>query len=233
MPTPVIEFDRVTVGAVGVYESSVSEITLAIEAGGLAIVLLEKEHIRLPLGDLAVGILAPDAGHVRLRGSDWLDMTPDASANARGHIGRVFEGNPWIDSIEVSRNIMLAQLHHTRRPVADITRQAADLSRFFGLPGLPLHSPTAVHGKDLARAACARAFMGQPDLLILERPTAGVYPEILPALLNMLRSARDRGAGVLWLTDNRDVWDNPAVRPTLRGHMYGARMRLDRQEQSL
>ena len=232
MPIPVLELDQVTVDAAGIYDSSVSEITFAVEAGGLAMVLLEKEHVHLPLGDLAVGILAPDAGCVRLHGSDWLDMTPDVAADARGSIGRVFEGNPWIDSMEVSQNIMLAQLHHTRRPVAEITRQAAELSRAFGLPGLPLHSPSTVHGKDLARAACVRAFMGQPDLLVLERPTAGVYPEILPALLNMLRSARDRGAAVLWLTDNQDVWDNPAVRPTVSGHMYGARMRSDWKERS-
>jgi len=232
MPTPIIEFDQVTVGAGGIYGSSVSEITLAVEAGGLAMVLLEKERTYLPLGDLAVGTLAPDAGRVKFRGVDWVDMGPDAAGDLRGHIGRVFEGSPWLESVEVSRNIMLAQLHHTRLPLVDITRQAADLSRSFGLPGLPLHYPSTVHGKDMARAACARAFMGQPELLVLERPTTGVYPEILPALVNMLRSARDRGAAVLWLTDNQGVWDNPAVRPTLRGHMYGARMHVDGKERS-
>jgi phospholipid/cholesterol/gamma-HCH transport system ATP-binding protein len=232
MPTPVLEIEQVTVGAVETYDSSVSEIALSIEAGALAMVLLEAEHTHLPLADLAVGILAPDAGCVRFLGTDWLDMTPTAAADTRGRVGRVFEGNPWIESMEVSQNIMLAQLHHTRRTMADLTRQAEELSRAFGLPGLPLHSPSTVQGKDLARAACVRAFMGQPDLLILERPTAGVYPEILPVLLNMLRSARSRGAAVLWLTDNPDVWNDPAVRPTLRGRMYGARIRMDGEERA-
>ena len=227
MPAAALEFDDVTFGTDRVYDSSVSAVTLGIDPGDLAIVLLEEERVRLPLGDLAVGILAPDEGHVRFHGRDWLSMTPDVASDNRGRVGRVFEGSPWIDGIEVSENIMLAQQHHTQRPITDITRQAAELSRVFGLPGLPLRLPSAFRGQDLARAACARAFMGEPDLLILERPTAGVYPEILPALLNILHAARKRGAAVLWLTDNPGVWENPGVHPTRRGQMYGARMRVD------
>lgn len=227
MPTPTLEFDDVTFGADGVYDSSVSGITLSLEPGDLAIVLLEEERIHLPLADLAVGILEPDEGRVRFHGSNWRGLTPDQAADIRGHIGRVFEGKLWVDGIDLSQNIMLAQLHHTRRLIGDMTRQATELSRVFGLPGLPLSLPSKVHGKDLARAACVRAFMGEPDLFVFERPTEGVYPELLPALLNSLRSARQRGAAALWLTDNSEIWNNPGVRPTLRGRMYGARMLVD------
>ena len=227
MPTPILEFDDVTFGGDGVYDSSVSGITLAVEPGDLTIVLLEEECIHLPLADLAVGILAPDEGRVRLHGSNWLALTPDKAADMRGHIGRVFEGNPWIENFDLSQSIMLAQLHHTRRPIGDMTRQAAELSRVFGLAGLPLSLPSTVHVKDLARAACVRAFMGEPALFILDRPTEGVYPELLPALLNTLGAARQRGATVLWFTDNSEVWNNPGVHPTLRGRMYGARMLVE------
>ena len=201
-----------------------------LESGDLAIVLLEKEHVHLPLADLAAGIVAPNQGRVRLNNFNWLEMSPEVSAGNRGHIGRVFEGNPWMDDLEVNQSIMLGQLHHTSRPFDELTRQASELSRVFGLPGLPFHFPSTFRGKDLARAACVRAFMGKPDLLILERPTEGVYPELLPSLLNMLRQARDRGSAVLWLTDNIKVWNNPGVHPTLRGKMYGARMHMDQKE---
>ena len=230
MGMPVLEFDSVTFIASHIYDSSVSEITFKLGSGDLAIVLLEKEHARLPLADLAVGIVIPNQGRVKLHNSNWSDMSPGISSNNRGHIGRVFEGNPWIDDLEVNQSIMLAQLHHTSRSFDELARQAAELSRVFGLPGLPFHFPSTFRGKDLARAACVRAFMGEPDLLVLERPTKGVYPEILPSLLNMLRRVRDRGAAVLWLTDKIEVWNNPGVRPTLRGQMYGARMHIDQTE---
>ena len=37
---------------------------------------------------------------------------------------------------------------------------------------------------DLQRAACVRAFLGTPDLVLLERPDEGVYPDIMPPLIN-------------------------------------------------
>lgn len=229
IPVPTLGFDGVTFSAGHIYDSSVSGITFKLEGGDLMIVLLEKEHVRLPLADLAAGIIAPDEGAVRFHDSDWLDMSPETAAENRGHMGRVFEGNPWLDDLKVNQNIMLGQLHHTSRPLDEIARQAAGLSRIFGLPGLPVHFSSTFRGKDLARAACVRAFMGEPDVLVLERPTAGVYPELLPSLLNMLRRERNRGAAVLWLTDNTEVWNNPGVRPTLRGQMYGARMHVDQK----
>ena len=228
--TPILEFDIVTFRAGHIYDSSVSEITFVLNPGDLAIVLLEKERVCLPLADLAVGIVEPDAGCIKMCGSDWLSMTSEVAAENRGQIGRVFEGNLWLDNLEVNQNIMLGQMHHTHRPIAEITRQAADLSRVFDLPGLPLNLPSTFRGKDLARAACVRAFMGKPVLLILERPTAGVYPELLPSLLNMLNSARKHGAAVLWLTDNTKVWDNPGSRATIHGRMHGARMHVKKRE---
>jgi phospholipid/cholesterol/gamma-HCH transport system ATP-binding protein len=228
MSTPTLEFDNVSFGANDVYDSSVSEITFVLGPGDLGVVLLEKERVYLPLGDLAAGIVEPDEGRVKMRGSDWLAMTSEVAAENRGRIGRVFEDNPWIDDIEVGQSIMLGQLRHTQRRVAEIKHEAAELSRIFGLPGLPLGLPSTHRGKDLARAACVRAFMGKPDLLILERPTAGVHPEPLPSLPNMLSAARKRGAAVLWLTDSAKVWDNPGIPTRLRGRMQGARMYLDR-----
>ncbi len=228
----ILEFDDVTFSGNDVYDSSVSQISFTLERCDLAIVLLEKEHARLPLADLAAGIITPDRGEIRFQGSDWREMPPDTAARKRGRIGRVFEGNPWLDDLEVNQNIMLSQLHHTQRPVDEIARQAAELSRLFGLPGLPFHLPSTFRGKDLARCACVRAFMGRPELVILERPTHGVYPEILPSLINVLRVVRSQGAAVLWLTDNTAVWNNPGVRPTLKAQMYGARVHVDTKEPS-
>jgi ABC-type ATPase involved in cell division len=77
---------------------------------------------------------------------------------------------------------------------------------------------------DLQRAGCVRAVIGAPDLILLERPAHWVFPEIMPPLINAVRSARNRGAAVVWLTDNAAIWNDRGIRPTWRCVMSGAQM---------
>ena len=46
-------------------------------------------------------------------------------------------------------------------------------------------------------AACVRAFLGEPILIILERPTVDVQSEIMPGLMHSIRSVRERGRNPL------------------------------------
>jgi phospholipid/cholesterol/gamma-HCH transport system ATP-binding protein len=121
-------------------------------------------------------------------------------------------------------NITLAQRHHTRRPESEIRDEASELARLFSLPGLPRGLSTGMRRQDLRRASCVRALLGKPTLLILERPTAGVYPAMMPALMTSLRVARSRGSAVLWMTADRGVWNDAGIRPTFRATMSGSQL---------
>jgi phospholipid/cholesterol/gamma-HCH transport system ATP-binding protein len=151
-------------------------------------------------------------------------MPPDRASVLRGTIGRIFAREGWVRHRTLAENIMLSQLYHTTRPYDDIRREAQQLAQTFGLPGLPSGPVEALLPADLQRAACARAFMGDPALLILETPTRGVYPGIMGALVNTLRKAREREAAVLWLTTNERVWRDQALRPTQKYHMAGSQL---------
>ena len=123
-------------------------------------------------------------------------------------------------------NILLPQLHHTRRKIAELRNEAVQLAEHFGLPGLPSGWPDDVMRADHQRAACIRAFLGQPSLVVLEEPTFGVYPEILPPLVNAIRRACDRGCGVIWLTREDQVWNDPLL-PATRRYRLTARKLME------
>ena len=225
-PAPVLSFDAVTIESPRAYEydSSVWDVNLSLGPGELVLVRMEKEHTRLPLADAACGVIPPDQGAVRFEGQSWSDLAPDAAAARRGRIGRVFGDGGWVRTMPVADNVTLAQRHHTRRPPKEIEDEAVALARQFALPGLPRGLPTDVRRQDLRRAACVRALMGEPRLLLLEEPTDGVYPEIMPSLVNALRGARRRGAAVMWLTADGRVWNDAGIRPTAKYLMTGSQM---------
>ena len=225
-PAPTLEFEEVTIEAHGLYDSAVWEVDFRLLPSELVLLRLERGHCRLPLADGAEGLIEPSRGRIRFLGEDWAEMLPRRIAAQRGRIGRIFEEASWIENLDVDQNITLSQRHHTRRNEMEIIEEASSLARRFDLPGLPRGPVWNIRRQDLHRSACVRAFLGSPALVILERPTRELYPEVMPGLINTVQELRGRGGAVLWTTDNVDVWSNPAIHPTQRYQMFGARMRV-------
>jgi phospholipid/cholesterol/gamma-HCH transport system ATP-binding protein len=220
--TDILRFHDVTIAADREYKSGMCNLNSSLAPGTLVVVLLEKEQLHNPLADAAEGLVAPVQGTVTFLGEDWQTMTPDRAAAQRGRIGRVFEGDGWLSDLDVGQDIMLAQQHHTRRPVREIKQEATQLCRVFGLPGLPHGRASNARRQDLQKAACVRAFLGSPILILLEDPTAGIYTDVIGSLIDMVHEARQRGAAVLWTTNELQVWNHPELGVTARWRMLGA-----------
>jgi len=187
-----------------------------LDGGDLALVNLERPRFGSILADACCGLHQAAEGSIFFLGKDW-SLLPSNTANAlRGRIGRVFTFGNWINRLTLLENILLPQLHHTSRKFTELRNQAVHLAEHFGLPGLPTGLPDDAMRTDHQRAACIRAFLGQPSLILLEEPTFGVYPEILPPLINAIRNACDRGCGVIWLTLEDHIWNDPLLPATHR-----------------
>ena len=226
MTDTVLEFQQVTVEGGHLYDTAIWQVSFRLLRSELMLVRLEAGHLSIQLADVAQGLVEPIQGSVSFLGKRWSALSEDARLAARARIGRVFDEPGWISELDMDDNITLLQRHHTRRPESAIRDEASELARHFSLPGLPQCKPSDMRAPDLRRAACVRAFLGQPELLILERPTAGVYPDIMPALMASVQAARSRGATVLWTTDDWEVWNDPGIKPTIRGAMTGSQMSI-------
>ncbi|MHB8522047.1 MAG: ATP-binding cassette domain-containing protein [Limisphaerales bacterium] len=218
----ILNFNDVTIATGAHYETGLCDISLALDPGDLLLVRIERENERLPLADAAEGLAPPTEGSVTFLGEDWQRMSADQAAAQRGKVGRVFEDEGWISNLTVDENIVLSQRHHTQRSEEDILDEALKLARLFGLPGLPAGRPADVRRPDLRKAACIRAFLGQPALIILERPSRG---DPATPLENAVRAARQRGAAVLWTTGDPQIWNNRALCATSRAKMFGPQLR--------
>lgn len=226
MTDTVLEFRQVAVEGGHAYDTAIWQVSFRLARGELALIGLEAGHLRTPLADAAQALVEPLQGSVHFLGQQWSSLSPTARLVARAKIGRVFEEPAWISELDMDENITLAQEHHSRRALAQIREDASELALRFSLPGLPLGKPSQMRASDLRRAACVRALLGAPELLILERPTNGVYPEIMPALMASVTAARARGAAVLWTTDNAEEWNDAGIRPTIHCKMTGSQLSI-------
>ena len=221
---PILELSKAAVAA----RSDVTpqgHVTLTLLPGELTLLDARDPRRATWLADLCCGLFPLAEGAIRFLGYDWHRLPYDYAAALRGRIGRVVASGGWIASIDMATNILLPQLHHTRIPRAQLFAEATRIAGDFGLPGLPAGHVDDTSGLDLARSAYVRAFLGRPALLILEDPAEGHIAELLPPLLNAMASARAEGSAVLWLTDERRVWEDRTIGAShrLRLHDYGLR----------
>lgn len=227
MSTAILNFSNVTVSSSSAYETGLTGVCFELRAGDLLLVRIERENERLPLADASQGLLQPDRGEVSFLGEDWADLTCDKAAARRGKIGRLFDDEGWISDLDVDENILLSQLHHTNRTEAEIMDEALKFARVFGLPGLPRGRPGKVRRWDLRKAACIRAFLGKPVLIILEQPVRGVYADFIAPLLDAVQSARRRAAAVLWTVTDPQIWKHAALHATASARMHGSQLQME------
>jgi phospholipid/cholesterol/gamma-HCH transport system ATP-binding protein len=193
---------------------------LALAPGELALIDAPDPMHSAAFGNLCAGLAPLVAGRVRFMDRDWATLPEDSAAALRGRMGRVFAGGSWLPHLSVADNVLLPQLHHTRASEQALRERAAMLAQGFGLPGLPLVRPRDLSPAELARAACVRAFLGEPALLLLETPLGDrLVRDLAPPLLDALAGARARGAACLWLTRSSLVWEDRSFPTTYRLHL--------------
>jgi phospholipid/cholesterol/gamma-HCH transport system ATP-binding protein len=222
--SPILKFNDVTIESNPDYDTGLWNSSFEINPGELLLVRIEREGERLPLADATEGLATLSQGSVNFLGENWKEMSPDHAAARRGRIGRLFEDDGWIGDLDVDQNILLSQRHHTTRSEEDILEEALKLARVFGLPGMPRGRPGTMRRWDLRKAACIRAFLGQPVFIIIEQPVRGVYADLMAPLLNAAQSARRRGAAVLWTITDPKIWNHHDIYATSRARMFGSQL---------
>lgn len=191
-------------------------LNLQVRPGDFVLIDARDPDLGRSFADLCSGLIAPDAGRITFMGQVWQSLPHDYANALRGRIGRIFAGNSWIHYLDAATNIMLPQLHHTRRDPTQLRAEATDLCRHFGLPGLPIGPISTLSAADLVRAGFVRAILGEPMLLLLESPVQGLYTDAIPMLLNCIAEARDRGAAAIWMSRSKLVWGDRSFPVTQR-----------------
>ena len=156
------------------------------------------------------GQLAPDRGRVRIQGRDVTGWPPRTLW--REGVARTFQITQTFASMTVAENLLVAILSREtpRNPLADLAATHADEVRERLIEVGMAHAADTLcsvlaYG-DLKRVELAIALVNDPQLLLMDEPTAGMAPRERSALMRLVAErARHRRTAVLFTEHDMDV----------------------------
>ena len=211
----VLELQRVTQRPA--FESGLEllEVDLELHAGELLTIQVDAATRTRSFASLIQGILHPEAGVVRFLQQDWRGSNYQRHFWQRSLIGRVFEGQAWIENLNVDENVTLAARHHGMQ-LSDITSSIQHWCNYFGMDKLASRRPAFVAPATLQIHQWIRAFLGNPKLVILESPLQYVAQNWVKVFLDAVAELMSRGTAVLWLDSRTDLPFSDVVGPCQR-----------------
>ncbi len=140
-----------------------------------------------------IGLTHPAAGSVSLFGEPLFEGNVRRQRARRRRFGVLFQQGALFSALNVAENIgfPLKELGIATEPeIRDLVAQKMAMVELE--PEHALLMPAELSGGMVKRVALARALMLEPELLLLDEPTAGLDPERSAAFIRLIRALHRR-----------------------------------------
>lgn len=200
MSNPVIVFDRLCVELGGV--TVLQGLSLSVHEGDFIAVLGPNGGGKSTLLKVILGLVKPASGTVSVFGG--------APGHADGRIGYVpqsmlFDRSFPINAHDVVLMGRLSRKHLMQRYSKEDRRRALEALEITGMAGMAGRRIGTLSGGELQRVLIARALAGNPDLLLLDEPTASVDPEMKTTIYDLLDDLKRKHTIVLVTHDTGTI----------------------------
>jgi ABC-2 type transport system ATP-binding protein len=182
-------------------------IDLHVQAGTIFSLLGPNGAGKTTAVNILSTLIRPDGGEIRVAGHD-LASEPDAIRAAIGVTGQFSAVDNLLTGEE--NLLLMADLNHLDR--TEGRRRAADLLERFDLAEAARKTPATYSGGMRRRLDLAMTLMGDPRLVFLDEPTAGLDPRSRRTMWEIVRGLVAGGATIFLTTQYLEEADQLADR---------------------
>ena len=174
-------------------------VTIDVAAGELVCLVGRNGAGKSTTFRTIMGQRAPVSGLISLEGRSIVGLRP--SAIARAGVGFAPEESEVFGDLSVAENILLPTwTRQTERSAAE--REALAYRVFPKLERYRERGGQQLSGGERKMVSIARALALDPKLLLLDEPTEGLSPAIVPSIVDGIASIRQMGHAVLIAESN-------------------------------
>jgi branched-chain amino acid transport system ATP-binding protein len=186
---------------------AVRDVSFSVAPGEMVAIIGPNGAGKTTCFNMLNGQLAPDRGEIRLGGASLVGLPPHRIW--RLGVGRTFQVTATFGSMSVRENVQTALLsHHGRnysmwsRARSFFSREAQELLERVGMRQQADRPSAVLAYGDLKRLELAMALANEPQVLLMDEPTAGMAPEERGALMELAAGLARQGRIAVLFTEH-------------------------------
>jgi len=207
--------------------TAVRDVDLEAEFGEMVYIVGPSGSGKTTLLSVLSGILKPNSGSVSVEGVDIWSLDADHLADFRlNKIGFVFQDYHLFPRLSTAENVAIP-LILKRKDWDEAIHEAEKYLDIVGLKTRAELPPVKLSGGEQQRVAIARAIAGQPDILIMDEPTASLDGDTGHAILSFVhKNILNKDRCILVVTHDARIYEFATrILKMEDGHLHGSEER--------
>lgn len=210
-------------------------VSFAMDQGDFTAIMGASGSGKTTLLNVIATIDRPSSGSVLLEATDVAELNEkDLAAFRRDRLGFIFQEYNLLDTLTIGENIVLP-LNLRKLPLKETQQRLLEAAEALDITGQLDKYPRELSGGQRQRAACARALITRPALVLADEPTGALDSANSKALMETFISMnRDLGSTILMVTHDAVVGSYASRVLFLKdGRIWNELYRGDRSRQTM
>lgn len=171
---------------------AVDDITFNIQEGEFVAIMGASGSGKTTLLNTIATIDNVTSGHIYVGGIDITTLKEKDVANFRkDNLGFVFQDFNLLDTLSIGENIAMSLVINGENPEA-VDKKVNDIAKKLGIESILEKFPYEVSGGQKQRAACARALINKPKLILADEPTGALDSKSSRMLLETMEEMNEK-----------------------------------------